>query len=124
MKTVKLLLSLVFITMLFAACNTHVVNTENLNVRATPSTNGTVIGQLHYNDRIKVTPHNDTWGQIEYKNETGYVAMKHLITKKEKFETNVLGIVIIVVMTLMVGGRGFTTIKRKKDGSIDRRYKR
>ena len=46
----------------FTSCNSHVVKTENLNVRSAPTKNGKVIGQLHYNDRVKVTPHNEAWG--------------------------------------------------------------
>jgi uncharacterized protein YgiM (DUF1202 family) len=131
MKAIKLLLSITFVALLFTACNTHVVKTENLNVRSAPTKNGKVIGQLHYNDRVKVTPHNEAWGQIEYEDQAGYVAMKHVVTKKENFKSNleVVGTILLLLCFLGGGGVVFAMFskgderKRNKDGSLDRRYK-
>ena len=107
------------------------MKTDTLNVRATPSKNGKVIGQLHRNDRIKVTSHDATWGQIEYEDNTGYVAMKHLVTKKENFKSNLEVVGMILVLLCFLGGGGFVSAmfstgderKRNKDGSLDRMYK-
>ena len=125
MKAFKLLLSITFIALLFTACNTHVVKTENLNVRSSPTKNAKVIGQLHYNDRVKVTPHNDAWGQIEYKDKTGYVSMKHMVTKKENFKSNceAAGVILGLGLFVLLGGGGAAAAKLKKDGTPDRRYK-
>ena len=115
----------------FTSCNSHVVKTDTLNVRAPPSKNGKGIGQLHRNDRIKVTPYNATWGQIEYEDATAYVAMKHLVTKKENFKSNLEVVGMILVLLCFLGGGGAVSAmfsngdarKRNKDGSLDRRYK-
>lgn len=126
LKLVKFLPLLVTVMLLgFTSCNSHVVKTDTLNVRATPSKNGKVIGQLHRNDRIKVTSHDATWGQIEYEDNTGYVAMKHLVTKKENFKSNLeaAGVIIVLLLASVVGGGGAVAAKRNKDGSLDRRYK-
>ena len=131
MKSIKLLLSITFVALLFTACNTHVVKTENLNVRSAPSKEAKVIGQLHYNDRVKVTPHNEAWGQIEYEDQTGYVAMKHMVTKKENFKSNCEVVGMILLLLCFLGGGGVVSAmfskgnerKRNKDGSLDRRYK-
>ena len=131
MKAIKLLLSITFVALLFTACNTHVVKTENLNVRSAPTKNGKVIGQLHYNDRVKVTPHNEAWGQIEYEDQAGYVAMKHVVTKKENFKSNLEVVGTILLLLCFLGGGGVVSAmfskgderKRNKDGSLDRRYK-
>lgn len=123
MKAIKLLLSITFVALLFTACNTHVVKTENLNVRSAPTKNAKVIGQLHYNDRVKVTPHNEAWGQIEYEDQAGYVAMKHMVTKKENFKSNCEAIVTWIVILSVCSIGGVTATKLKKDGTPDRRYK-
>ena len=134
MKAIKLLLSITFVALLFTACNTHVVKTENLNVRSAPSKEAKVIGQLHHNDRVKVTPHNEAWGQIEYEDQTGYVAMKHMVTKKVNFKSNVLiTIVILVVIIITFGGTILASLLRvfamqngfkfNKDGTVDKRSK-
>ena len=123
MKAIKLLLSITFVALLFTACNTHVVKTENLNVRSAPTKNGKVIGQLHYNDRVKVTPHNEAWGQIEYEDQAGYVAMKHMVTKKENFKSNCEAIVTWIVILSVCSIGAVTATKLKKDGTPDRRYK-
>lgn len=131
MKAIKLLLSITFVALLFTACNTHVVKTENLNVRSAPSKEAKVIGQLHHNDRVKVTPHNEAWGQIEYEDQTGYVAMKHMVTKKENFKSNCEVVGTILLLLCFLGGGGVVSAmfskgnerKRNKDGSLDRRYK-
>ena len=119
-------LSITFIALLFTACNTHVVKTDNLNVRSAPTKNAKVIGQLHYNDRVKVTPHNDAWGQIEFEDKTGYVAMKHMITTKENFKSNceMAGLILVLALFGLGGGGAAVAVgKLKKDGTPDMRYK-
>ena len=100
-------------------------------MRSAPTKNGKVIGQLHYNDRVKVTPHNEAWGQIEYEDQAGYVAMKHMVTKKENFKSNLEVVGMILLLLCFLGGGGAVSAmfssgdarKRNKDGSLDRRYK-
>ena len=125
MKTKIVLLITVVIVGLLTSCNSHVVKTENLNVRSAPTKNAKVIGQLHYNDRVKVTPHNDAWGQIEYEDKTGYVSMKHMVTKKENFKSNceAAGVIFGLGLFVLLGGGGAAAAKLKKDGTPDRRYK-
>jgi uncharacterized protein YgiM (DUF1202 family) len=86
MKAIKLLLSITFVALLFTACNTHVVKTENLNVRSAPTKNGKVIGQLHYNDRVKVTPHNEAWGQMFIRRSGWICSHEAYGYKKGKFQ--------------------------------------
>lgn len=111
--------------MLFlCGCNTHVVKTENLNIRSAPNKNSKVIGQLHHNDRIKVSPHNDMWGKIEHEQKTGYISMQHIVTTKEDFKDTCEAIGSWIVL-FIVGGIGSWGVskKLKKDGTPDKRYK-
>jgi N-acetylmuramoyl-L-alanine amidase len=107
LKLVKFLPLLVTIMLLgFTSCNSHVVKTDTLNVRATPSKNGKVIGKLHRRDRIDVTPYNEKWGEIEFEDKKGYVATEYLCTTKEHFidTLETIGIIAGIVVFLVGGG--------------------
>ena len=107
LKLVKFLPLLVTIVLLgFTSCNSHVVKTDTLNVRATPSKNGKVIGKLHRRDRIDVTPYNEKWGEIEFEDKKGYVATEYLCTTKEHFidTLETIGIIAGIVVFLVGGG--------------------
>ena len=107
LKLVKFLPLLVTIMLLgFTSCNSHVVKTDTLNVRATPSKNGKVIGKLHRRDRIDVTPYNEKWGEIEFEDKKGYVATEYLGTTKEHFidTLETIGIIAGIVVFLVGGG--------------------
>ena len=107
LKLVKFLPLLVTIMLLgFTSCNSHVVKTDTLNVRATPSKNGKVIGKLHRRDRIDVTPYNEKWGEIELEDKKGYVATEYLCTTKEHFidTLETIGIIAGIVVFLVGGG--------------------
>ena len=107
LKLVKFLTLLVTIMLLgFTSCTSHVVKTDTLNVRATPSKNGKVIGKLHRRDRIDVTPYNEKWGEIEFEDKKGYVATEYLCTTKEHFidTLETIGIIAGIVIFLVGGG--------------------
>lgn len=107
LKLVKFLPLLVTVMLLgFTSCNSHVVKTDTLNVRATPSKNGKVIGKLHRRDRIDVTPYNEKWGEIEFEDKKGYVATEYLCTTKEHFidTLETIGIIAGIVVFLVGGG--------------------
>lgn len=107
LKLVKFLPLLVTVMLLgFTSCNSHVVKTDTLNVRATPSKNGKVIGKLHHRDRIDVTPYNEKWGEIEFEDKKGYVATEYLCTTKEHFidTLETIGIIAGIVVFLVGGG--------------------
>lgn len=107
LKLVKFLPLLVTIMLLgFTSCTSHVVKTDTLNVRATPSKNGKVIGKLHRRDRIDVTPYNEKWGEIEFEDKKGYVATEYLCTTKEHFidTLETIGIIAGIVVFLVGGG--------------------
>lgn len=107
LKLVKFLPLLVTIMLLgFTSCTSHVVKTDTLNVRATPSKNGKVIGKLHRRDRIDVTPYNAKWGEIEFEDKKGYVATEYLCTTKEHFidTLETIGIIAGIVVFLVGGG--------------------
>ena len=108
LKLVKFLPLLVTVMLLgFTSCNSHVVKTDTLNVRATPSKNGKVIGKLHRRDRIDVIPYNDKWGEIEFEDKKGYVATEYLCTTKEHFIDTLETIGIIAGIVIFLGAGGF-----------------
>lgn len=108
LKLVKFLPLLVTVMLLgFTSCNSHVVKTDTLNVRATPSKNGKVIGKLHRRDRIDVTPYNEKWGEIEFEDKKGYVATEYLCTTKEHFIDTLETIGIIAGIVIFLGAGGF-----------------
>ena len=108
LKLVKILPLLVTVMLLgFTSCNSHVVKTDTLNVRATPSKNGKVIGKLHRRDRIDVTPYNEKWGEIEFEDKKGYVATEYLCTTKEHFIDTLETIGIIAGIVIFLGAGGF-----------------
>ena len=131
LKLVKFLPLFVTIMLLgFTSCNSHVVKTDTLNVRATPSKNGKVIGKLHRRDRIDVTSYNEKWGEIEFEDKKGYVATEYLCTTKEHFidtlETIgiIAGIGVILVIYVIFGLIfGASRVRLKNDGTVDKRYK-
>ena len=107
LKLVNFLPLLVTVMLLgFTSCNSHVVKTDTLNVRAPPSKNGKVIGQLHRRDRIDVTPYNEKWGEIEFEEKKGYVASEYLCTTKEHFigTLKTIGIIAGILMFFVGGG--------------------
>ena len=59
---------------------------SSVNVRDLPSTDGKQLGKLSQYDKVTVTGKcNETgWYRISYKNGTGYVSSKYLITESEK----------------------------------------
>lgn len=59
---------------------------SSVNVRDLPSTDGKQLGKLSQYDKVTVTGQcNETgWYRISYKNGTGYVSSKYLITESEK----------------------------------------
>lgn len=108
LKLVKFLPLLVTVMLLgFTSCTSHVVKTDTLNVRATPSKNGKVIGKLHRRDRIDVTPYNAKWGEIEFEDKKGYVATEYLCTTKEHFIDTLETIGIIAGIVIFLGAGGF-----------------
>lgn len=113
LKLVKILPLLVTVMLLgFTSCTSHVVKTDTLNVRATPSKNGKVIGKLHRRDRIDVILYNDKWGEIEFEDKKGYVATEYLCTPKENFIGTLKTIGIIAGCAVLVVGLALFLAKR------------
>jgi len=51
---------------------------SGLNVRAEPSTGGSIIGRLEHGDRVRVVSSQDGWAAVEWDGGTGYVSMDYL----------------------------------------------
>ena len=61
-----------------------IVNTNNVNLRKTPSTSGTIIRQLHKGYRVleysepTVSANGYTWQKVSYNGSVGWVAINYL----------------------------------------------
>ncbi len=61
-----------------------IVNTNNVNLRKTPSTSGTIIRQLHKGYRVleysepTVSANGYTWQKVSYNGYVGWVAINYL----------------------------------------------
>ena len=129
MNRFLLFVSLLMLTFVYASCskneNLYNVTAENgLNVRATPSSNGKVLGKVEYYDRIEVDTIVNGWAQIKYNDKKAYVNAKY-IKKREGLTLGGFGFLILVILALLGGGGtvvGAAAIL-KKDGTPDMRYK-
>ena len=59
-----------------------------VNIRDKPSTDCKVVGQVYWNDRVKIVKRvNKDWYQIKYKKKKRYICSKYLKKKKAKYKT-------------------------------------
>ena len=59
-----------------------------VNIRDKTSTNCKVVGQVYWNDRVKIIKKVDkNWYQIKYKKKKRYICSKYLKKKKSKYKT-------------------------------------
>lgn len=114
------------IIMAFSACgnkddNSYYVTAESgLNVRATPSSNGKVIGKLQHYDDVEVIAFDGDWAKIKYKDKEAYVSAEYI---EEGANLSFGTILFLIFLFIVIGGGGTAVVHRKKDGSLDRRYK-
>ena len=106
---------------MFASCSeteTYNVAPENgLNVRATPSRNGKIIGKLNHLDDVEVISFEGSWAKIEYGDKEAYVYAEYLNVGSSKL------VWWLVPILLLAGLGGGTVVHLKKDGTPDMRYK-
>ncbi len=107
--------------LMFASCSeteTYNVAPENgLNVRATPSRNGKIIGKLNHLDDVEVISIDGNWAKIEYGDKEAYVYAEYLNVGSSK-------LVWLVPILLLAGlGGGGAVVHLKKDGTPDMRFK-
>ncbi len=127
MKTNFLLFaSLMMLAIGFSSCsdneNTYSVTAQNgLNIRATPSPNGIILGKLEHYDDVEVDTIINNWAKIKYKDQEAYVSAQYI----EKEEDLSFGTVLFFFFLLLAFGGGGTAAVRglKKDGTLDRRFK-
>ena len=102
--------------------NTYVITAENgVNVRATPSTSGKVLGKKEYYQSIKVESINNGWAKFQFGGRDAYVNAKY-IKKYDGLDWKSVPFLILAI--LVCGGGGVAGIKvLKKDGTPDMRYK-
>ncbi len=114
------------ILMAFPSCggdddNSYYVTAESgLNVRATPSSNGKVIGKLQHYDDIEVISIDNDWAKIKYKDKEAYVSAKFI---EKNADLSFGTIVFFFILLVVLGGGGSAVVHRNKDGSLDRRFK-
>lgn len=106
---------------MFASCSeteTYNVAPENgLNVRATPSRNGKIIGKLNHLDDVEVISFEGSWAKIEYGDKEAYVYAEYLNVGSN----NLVWIVLILLLAGLGGGGAVAHLK--KDGTPDMRFK-
>lgn len=74
-------------TLLKAKSNYKYVK-ATLNIRASPKKKSKIVGQLYWNDKVKVVKKvNKKWYQIEYKKKKRYVYAEYLRKNSYKFKT-------------------------------------
>ena len=96
----------------------YLITAENgLNVRATPSANGKVLGKLDHYETVEVDTIVNDWAKINYEGESAYVNVKYI--EKQNHDKGGVWLIIIPLLLASLGGYG----KLKKDGTLDRRYK-
>jgi len=85
-KQFFLLITLLILNASNLIANDYKVTAKTLNIRDCPNTTCNKIGTLHKNDNVVLLNYveNDTWAQVEYMGQTGYVSSKYL---KESYST-------------------------------------
>ena len=59
-----------------------------VNIRAKPNTNGKIVGQLYWNDKVQIVKKvNKKWYLVRYKKKHRYVCAKYLKKKRSKYRT-------------------------------------
>ena len=57
-----------------------------VNIRAKPNTNGKIVGQLYWNDKVQIVKKvNKKWYLVRYKKKHRYVCAKYLKKKRSKY---------------------------------------
>ena len=125
MNRVLFFISLLMLTFAGSSCSKNenlynVTAEKGLNVRATPTSNGKVLGKVEYYDRIEVDTIVNGWAQIKYNDRKAYVNANY-IKKKEGLTWGGFGFLILVIIVLVGGGGTIAVLK--KDGTPDMRYK-
>lgn len=58
--------------------------TANLNIRAAPSTDATIIGKFPAGTQFQYIDRGDGWGQITIQSQTGYLSLDYVTAPKEE----------------------------------------
>ncbi len=61
--------------------NVGYISGSSVNFRKTPSTSGEIITGLSRNAKVKIIEKDDSWTQIEYNGDTGYVSSQYISDK-------------------------------------------
>ena len=77
----SILLSLVCTLQLSAQDIYEVKVSKNLNVRKLPSADATVVGSLANGTLVEVISIDDSWAEINYKNQKAYISAKYITLK-------------------------------------------
>ena len=81
-----------------AAPGTYVVSTGTLNVRASATTNSTVIGKVYRDQTIQITEINGSWGKISFNGSTGWVSLDYVVpvgTSTKQYSIGAEGLALI-----------------------------
>ena len=68
------------------AQDVYKVTVQRLNIRATPSVNGRLMGSLHLGDKVTVEKIQNGWATISYNGKTCYINEKYIVIEKRKIE--------------------------------------
>ena len=120
----------VLISLTFNSCNTreYVVTAEHgINVRATPSKKGNVVGKLKYHDEVNVVSIDGDWAKIEYKKKEAYVHTDYISSKFKRILFQILiGLIVGTIflgMSILAFFSNAASARLKNDGTVDKRYK-
>jgi hypothetical protein len=99
--------------------NIYYVTSDALNVRATPSSNGKLVGKLTHNQKVTMLEKQGYWGKIKINGQTGWVSVKYLsnreITKTSSEKTPVVVYIIAGIVALGMIGKLFRGGSKDED---------
>ena len=71
-----------------AKTNNYKYAKTTVNIRAKPNTRSKIVGQLYWNDKVRVIKKvNEKWYLVRYKKKHRYVCAKYLKKKRSKYRT-------------------------------------
>ncbi len=103
----------VIFILLFFLLNTNLifaefVSSNGLNVRTTPSSESTVLGQLKKGEEVSIIEIKDGWGKIIYSGKEGWISINYLSKEKPKMsdvkkqESNIVTIIFIILFSFFI----------------------
>ena len=82
------ILSSMFTTPIEAKNNNYMYAITTVNIRKKPSIKSKSVGQIYWNDKVKVTKKvSKKWYKVKYKKKNRYICAKYLKKKQYKYKT-------------------------------------